>query len=79
MNTTLLNTAMLPEIEPIVENENVGYFFSVNEKQIAEHKKRSVSDIFNWLEANNRFVYELQNTEERLQTRIASNSKLKHA
>lgn len=50
---------------PKLENENKGYFFVISDEAILEARKRSIEEIFQWLENANRFVYALQTPEER--------------
>ena len=50
---------------PIKDNENKGFHYSVTPEQIVAHQKRSLLDIFEWLETTSKFVYTLQTPEER--------------
>jgi hypothetical protein len=50
---------------PIKENENKGFHYSVTPEQISAHQKRSLLDIFEWLETTSKFIYSLQTAEER--------------
>lgn len=34
---------------PIKENENKGFHYTVTDKQIETHKKRTILEIFEWL------------------------------
>ena len=47
-----------------MENE-IGFTYFVSEEQIAYHKKRSVKEIFQWLEETNKFLQKVQTPEER--------------
>lgn len=58
---------------PKLENEQRGYFFTISDEAILEARKRSIEDIFQWLENANRFVYALQTPEERLRIQLAKN------
>jgi hypothetical protein len=54
---------------PIEENADKGFHYTVTEKQIGEHKRRSLSEIFSWLENTSKFIYNLQTEEERIRIR----------
>lgn len=62
------------EVAPKLENANKGFHYTVTDEQIAEHRKRSLKDIFDWLEKTNKFVYALQTAEEREISRKMKNS-----
>lgn len=51
------------EIEP--EENQKGFYYTVTDEQIREHKKRTMFEIFEWLESTNQFIYKLQTAEER--------------
>ncbi|MBL7882484.1 MAG: hypothetical protein JNL69_00330 [Bacteroidia bacterium] len=53
------------EITPIKENADKGFNYTVTDEQIKEHQKRSVLEIFEWLEEPNKFIYAIQTPEER--------------
>jgi hypothetical protein len=50
---------------PKQENEKKGFHYTVSDEQIAEHQKRTIEEIFEWLEKTNRFVWSVQTPEER--------------
>jgi hypothetical protein len=56
---------MKNKIVPIKENEGLGFTYTVTDEQIAQHRKRSVLEIFEWLETTNAFIYALQTEDER--------------
>ncbi|MDQ3109231.1 MAG: hypothetical protein M3R17_05010 [Bacteroidota bacterium] len=43
----------------------IGFTYTVTDEQIAEHQKRSVAEIFQWLEETNKFLQKIQTPEER--------------
>jgi hypothetical protein len=47
------------------DNKDKGYYYTVTQEQIKAHQKRSIKEIFAWIESTNRFVYKLQTPEER--------------
>ncbi len=53
------------KIIPKLENANKGFHFTVTGAQIKEHQKRTVLEIFEWLEETNKFIYAMQTPEER--------------
>ena len=60
-------------IIPKVENADKGFHYTVTEEQIAAHQKRSLNEIFTWLEETNKFIYALQTPEERKRMRTVKN------
>ena len=56
-------------IIPKAENAGRGYHYTVTDEQIAAHLKRSMKEIFEWLEETNKFIYALQTPEERKRCR----------
>lgn len=60
-------------ILPKVENADKGFHYTVSEEQIKEHQKRSVLDIFEWLEKTNKFIFETQTPEERKKMKMVKN------
>lgn len=65
---------MIPKITPKAENANKGFHYTVTDEQIKEHQKRSLKEIFEWLEKTNKFVYALQTPEEREMAKKIKNS-----
>lgn len=61
------------KISPKLENADKGFHYTVTDEQIKEHKKRSVKEIFEWLEKTSKFIYEMQTPEERERMRKAKN------
>lgn len=53
------------KIEPKLENTGKGYYFDVKDDEIEAHQKRSVEDIFNWLQSANSFFSMVQTPTER--------------
>jgi len=43
----------------------VGFTYTVSDEQIEIHKKRSVLEIFQWLEETNKFLQKVQTPQER--------------
>ncbi len=64
---------MKSNISPKLENADKGFHYTVSEEQIKEHQKRSVKEIFEWLEKTSKFIYEMQTPEERERMRKAKN------
>lgn len=62
------------KIIPKAENADKGFHYTVTEEQIQEHQKRSLKEIFEWLEKTNKFIYSLQTPEEREMARKIKNS-----
>lgn len=60
---------------PKKENENVGFYYTVTDEQIREHRKKSVEEIINWVESTAKFIYDLQTPEERERMKKAKNFK----
>jgi hypothetical protein len=46
-----------------------GFYYSVTDEQIAEHRRRTIPEIFQWLEETNRLIAKLQTPEERERTK----------
>lgn len=64
---------MSNEIIPKKENANKGFNYTVTDEQIKEHQKRTVLEIFEWLENTNKFIYAVQTPEERERMKKAKN------
>lgn len=60
---------MKHKIIPKAENYNNGFHYTVTDEQIKEHQKRSIKEIFEWLEKTSKFIYEIQTPEERKRMR----------
>lgn len=43
-----------------------GFYYSVTDEQIRQHKQRTVAEIFEWLESTNKFLWDFQTPEERV-------------
>ncbi len=56
---------------PIAENQNRGYHFHVNEQQIKAHQKRSIIEIFAWIESTNRFLHQIQQDNEKMRIKLS--------
>lgn len=65
---------MSEPIIPKAENANKGFHYTVTDEQIKEHQKRSILEIFEWLEKTNKFIYDMQTPEERARMRMMKNS-----
>lgn len=65
---------MKNSVIPKAENAHKGFHYTVTEEQIKEHQKRSIKEIFEWLEKTNKFIYQIQTPEERERIKIAKNS-----
>jgi len=63
------------KIIPKKENENIGFHYTVTDAQIAEHQKKSVAEIIEWLESTAKFIFEVQTPEERERMKKAKNYK----
>jgi hypothetical protein len=61
------------KIIPKKENQNREFHYTVTDEQIAEHQKRSIKEIFMWLESTQKLIYALQTPEERLRSKEAKN------
>ena len=61
------------KIIPKAENANKGFYYTVTDEQIAAHQKRSVEEIFQWLEEIHSFIYTVQTPEERLRMQKIKN------
>ena len=46
-------------------NKPAGFYYSVTDEQILEHRQRSLLEVFEWLESTRKFIYNLQSPEER--------------
>ncbi len=66
-----MQNSLFSKIIPIVENENRGYHFHINESQIRAHQRRTILEIFTWLEATNRFVSQIQSDNEKYRTKLS--------
>lgn len=64
---------MSEKIIPKAENAKKGFHYTVTDEQIKEHQKRSIEEIFEWLEKTNKFIYEMQTPEERERMRMIKN------
>ncbi len=62
------------KLVPKAENAKKGFHYSVTDAQISAHQKRSLLEIFEWLEQTNKFVYALQTEEERMRSREIKNA-----
>lgn len=60
-------------IQPKKENEGVGFHYTVTDEQIAEHKKRSITEIFEWLESTRKLIDAVQTEKERAFARSLKN------
>lgn len=40
------------------------FYYTVSENQIAEHRKRSVKEILQWMEEMNKLIFSLKTSEE---------------
>lgn len=42
-----------------------GFYYTVTDEQIKEHRQRSVKEIFEWLETTNEFLWKFQTPVEK--------------
>ena len=42
-----------------------GFYYSVTDEQIAEHQRRTIPEIFQWLEETNLLISKMQTPQER--------------
>ena len=42
-----------------------GFYYSVTDEQIKEHRQRTVNEIFEWLETTNEFLWKFQTSKAR--------------
>jgi hypothetical protein len=56
-----------------VKKQKRGYHYSLSEAQLEAGKKRTVEEVFQWLEETNRFIWEAQTPEERLRVKQMKN------
>ncbi len=59
----------MAKIIPKKENENLGFWYTVTDEQIAKHQKMSVKELFEWIQAGNNFLATVQTPEERARMR----------
>lgn len=52
-------------IEPIKENEGVGFSYTVTMEQMRKHAELSPEEILQWIQEMATFIYELQTPQER--------------
>ena len=52
-------------IDPIKENEGVGFTYTVTMEQMQKHAALSPEEVFKWIEQMATLIYELQTPEER--------------
>ena len=55
----------MKKIKPKKQNKDAGFYFTVTEEQVKVHRKRSIAEIFEWLEKMNKFLFAVQTPEER--------------
>ena len=65
---------MKNKIIPKSENADKGFHYTVTDEQIKAHQKRSIEEIFEWLESTSKFIWEIQTPEERERIRKTKNS-----
>lgn len=61
------------KIIPKKKNFNKGFYYTVTDEQIAAHRKRSLEEIFQWLEEMHSFIYTVQTPEERMRMQKIKN------
>lgn len=67
---------MRSDLAPKKENENIGFHYSVTDEQIEAHRKRSLAEIFAWLEETSKFIFSVQTPEERKRSRDIKNKNI---
>jgi hypothetical protein len=45
--------------------KQIGFYYTVSDEQIKEHRQRSVKEIFEWLESTNEFLWRFQTPIEK--------------
>lgn len=63
------------KIKQKIENQNVGFHYTVTDEQLEIRSKMSVEEILNWVESTAQFIYEAQKPEERERMKRAKNFK----
>ncbi len=63
-------------MEPIKENEGVGFKYTITEEQFRKHAALSTEEVFQWLEEMALFFYETQTEEEKMRKYIFKPNKL---
>ncbi len=68
-----MKNSNISPIVPKAENADKGFHYTVTDEQIQEHQRRSVKEIFEWLENTTKFIYAIQTPEERERLSKAKN------
>lgn len=55
----------MKDIAPKIENEGIGFSYTVTDEQIAQHQKLSISQIFDWLDSTRKLVDSVQTEKEK--------------
>jgi hypothetical protein len=61
------------KLTPIKANQDKGFHYTVTDEQISEHQKRTIPEIFEWIESTMKFVSRIQTPEEKLRSIVAKN------
>lgn len=59
----------MDNIIPKKENENIGFWYTATDEQIAKHKTLSTKELFVWIQAGNEFLAAIQTPQERANMR----------
>jgi hypothetical protein len=62
-------------IPPKKENQDMGFHYTVTDEQIAEHQKRSIPEILEWLDSTNRLIASVQTEKEKEFSKRLKNKK----
>lgn len=63
-------------IEPIKENEGIGFAYTITEEQFRKHAQLSADEIFQWISDMTLFFHETQTKEEKMRKYIFKPNKL---
>ena len=55
----------MDKLEPIKENDGIGFSYTVTMEQMQKHAALSPEEVFKWIEEMAAFIHELQTPEER--------------
>ncbi len=63
-------------IQPEMENEGVGFKYTITEEQFRKHSQLSTEEVFRWLEEMAYFFHETQTEEEKMRKYVFKPAKL---
>jgi hypothetical protein len=67
---------MKNNIQPKLENANVGFHYTVTEEQLKEYATWTIEEKLNWLYQTNEFLFHTQTKEEKERMRTLKNNML---